>query len=224
MPFDPPADREQPGPPLSPALRESRARMLAAARTVFERDGFHAARVTDIVHLGGLAHGGFYRYFESKEAAFQELAREASARLGTPLDGLRFEPGRLDGLDELMRASVRRYLEAYRLEARFLGLITQISCHDAEVRAIRADSRMRAVARHVEPVRQLQRAGLAESQVSPERMLLGLIGMVEGFADRSFPYGALDRDLATAVDQLSRLCLRAMRLPRGGDLPVGPRV
>lgn len=163
MPFDPPADREQSGPPLPTARRESRARMLAAARMVFERDGLHDARVTDIVHLAGLAHGGFYRHFESKEAAFLELAREASARLGTPLDGLLFEPGRLDGLGDLMRASVRRYLEAYRLEARLLGLVRQIGWHDEEVRAIRADSRMRAVARHVEPVRRLQRAGLAEA-------------------------------------------------------------
>src|SRR3712207_7298193 len=53
-----------------------RARLLAAAREVFERDGFLEARVTDISAAAGVAHGSFYTYFGSKTAVFRALVAE----------------------------------------------------------------------------------------------------------------------------------------------------
>ena len=50
-----------------------RARLLAAAREVFERDGFLDARVTDISAAAGVAHGSFYTYFRSKTEVFRVL-------------------------------------------------------------------------------------------------------------------------------------------------------
>src|SRR5688500_10413505 len=49
-----------PGLPTTERGRRMRARLLAAAREVFERDGFLDARVTDISAAAGVAHGSFY--------------------------------------------------------------------------------------------------------------------------------------------------------------------
>lgn len=55
---------------------ERRAQLLAAARSVFARKGYHQAGVADIVDDVGVARGTFYRYFESKRAVFQVVLEQ----------------------------------------------------------------------------------------------------------------------------------------------------
>jgi len=55
---------------------ERRAQLLAAARSVFARQGYHRAGVADIVDAVGVARGTFYRYFESKRAVFQVVLEQ----------------------------------------------------------------------------------------------------------------------------------------------------
>ena len=64
---------------------ETRARLLGAAKEVFEQDGFLDARISDIAERAGLSHGSFYHYFESKEEVFREVAAEVEQRLSEPL-------------------------------------------------------------------------------------------------------------------------------------------
>ena len=45
----------------------TRQKLLDAARVVFERDGFHDARLADIVQEAQVATGTFYNYYNSKE-------------------------------------------------------------------------------------------------------------------------------------------------------------
>lgn len=56
----------------------TRAELLDAARTVFARQGFHAASVDDVAEAAGYTKGAVYSNFESKEALFLALF-EASA-------------------------------------------------------------------------------------------------------------------------------------------------
>src|SRR5581483_7963611 len=68
----------------------NRQALLAAARRVFERDGFVAARITDIADEAGLAHGSFYSHFQSKEDALAAVLGEVGEEmlhLGPPLAG-----------------------------------------------------------------------------------------------------------------------------------------
>ncbi|MBM3213838.1 TetR/AcrR family transcriptional regulator [Candidatus Poribacteria bacterium] len=64
--------------------------ILAAAVQVFARDGFHAARISDIADLAGVGHGTIYLYFETKEAllltVFDELMSEAIADVKSAAD------------------------------------------------------------------------------------------------------------------------------------------
>jgi AcrR family transcriptional regulator len=58
-----------------------RAELLEAARRVFERDGYHAATVSDIVRAAGLSQGAFYLYFPDKKAIFAALQEEMATLL-----------------------------------------------------------------------------------------------------------------------------------------------
>lgn len=61
---------------------ERRQQILLAARDVFAKHGYHAAKIDDIVAAAGVARGTFYLYFEDKRAIFGELIDRAFARLG----------------------------------------------------------------------------------------------------------------------------------------------
>jgi AcrR family transcriptional regulator len=55
---------------------QNRAKLLAAARTVFAEKGVGEATARDIVRATDLATGTFYNYFRDKEEVFQALLRE----------------------------------------------------------------------------------------------------------------------------------------------------
>ena len=60
--------------PRSRKGEQTRARLLDAAKEIFEENGFLEARISDIAERAGLSHGAFYHYFDSKEQIFREIA------------------------------------------------------------------------------------------------------------------------------------------------------
>jgi TetR/AcrR family fatty acid metabolism transcriptional regulator len=64
----------------APAPDKRRA-ILDAAITVFARQGFHSARVSDVAAEAGVAYGLVYHYFDSKEQMLSELFSERWALL-----------------------------------------------------------------------------------------------------------------------------------------------
>src|SRR2546421_12877624 len=73
--------RDMDAEPRSAKGRRTRARLLEAGKTIFERDGFLQARISDIAAEANVSHGSFYHYFDSKEALFREIAEEVEVRL-----------------------------------------------------------------------------------------------------------------------------------------------
>src|ERR1700734_3377661 len=63
-------------PPRSARGTRTRAKLVPAARTVFERDGSLHPRVTDISAEAHTATGSFYTYFDSKEEIFEAVLAE----------------------------------------------------------------------------------------------------------------------------------------------------
>src|SRR3954471_872217 len=61
--------------------RKTMRRLLDAAMVVFEKRGFHAARVDDIVKVAKTSHGTFYLYFANKEDLFHAMAADAGAAM-----------------------------------------------------------------------------------------------------------------------------------------------
>jgi AcrR family transcriptional regulator len=68
---------------LRPQGRKTMQRLLDAGRQVFEKHGFHAARVDDIVKTAKTSHGTFYLYFANKEDLFKALALDAMGQMET---------------------------------------------------------------------------------------------------------------------------------------------
>ncbi len=66
--------------PLAPEDR--RASLLAAAREVFSAKGYHAANVSDIIEVAGVARGTFYNHFESKREVFAAVLAALMAEIG----------------------------------------------------------------------------------------------------------------------------------------------
>src|ERR1700722_9928197 len=72
--------------PRSPKGEVTRARLVKAAKEIFERDGLFDARITDIAKRAKVSYGAFYHYFDTKEQVFREVAATQERRLTAPAD------------------------------------------------------------------------------------------------------------------------------------------
>lgn len=58
--------------------KKTMRKLLDAAMVVFEKRGYHAARVDDIVKVARTSHGTFYLYFANKEDLFRALLTDVA--------------------------------------------------------------------------------------------------------------------------------------------------
>jgi AcrR family transcriptional regulator len=77
-------------PPLPAKPRQLRRRreIMDAAAEVFAKKGYHAATTRDIADRLGMQPGSLYYYFESKEAALEEICRIGGAEFGDHLESV----------------------------------------------------------------------------------------------------------------------------------------
>jgi len=201
-----------PDTPRSPKGVRTRARLVEAAKKVFQRDGFLDARIADIADTAKLAPGSFYHYFESKEQIFREVAQAQEQRLTAPPDEA---PN--SGLDdespwERIRRANRLYLERYRDEAALMGVIEQVSRYDQHVNAARMATMKHFVERAERAIRRLQKEGLADQRIEPATAADALGAMVARFAELWLVQGYREYDFDAAVEQLTILWANALGL------------
>jgi len=92
--------------------RKTLRKLLDAGIVVFDRRGFHAARVDDICKLAKTSHGTFYLYFSSKEDLFRALLADVSQEMVALSESLpSIGPG-ADGYRDL-RAWLERFYDLY---------------------------------------------------------------------------------------------------------------
>jgi TetR/AcrR family transcriptional repressor of nem operon len=85
--------------------QKTKERILAAARKVFQRQGYQATGVDKVMEEAGLTAGGFYAHFESKQALLAEtLVHSASQAQGS-------REKWLEGLSATARA--RSFIDGY---------------------------------------------------------------------------------------------------------------
>ena len=205
--------------PRSAKGMRTRARLLDAAKQVFERDGFLEARIVDIAETADIAPGSFYHYFDSKQEIFREVARAQEERLTAPPDELTAIRPDTSPWERIRRAN-RLYLQRYRDEAALMGVIEQVSRYDPEVNAARMTTMKHFVERAERAVRRLQREGLADRRIKPSVAADALGAMVARFAELWLVQGYRDYDFDDAVDQLTILWGNALGLgPPGGPTP-----
>src|SRR5262249_14130346 len=135
----------------------TRARLLAAAKEIFEEHGFLEARITDISERAGLSHGAFYHHFDSKEAVFRELAESLDEELAGPMESVILARDAVPDPKERLYISLRRHLEHYRSEAKIMGVVEQVARYDDYVGEVRAKSSGRHREDIAASIRRLQR-------------------------------------------------------------------
>jgi AcrR family transcriptional regulator len=192
----------------------TRAALVAAARTVFERDGFVDARITDITKEAGVASGTFYTYFDGKEEIFQAVVEAVQEDMLHPR--LRERLGDED-VFALIDAANRDYLLAYKRNARLMALFEQVAQIDDEFRELRRQRGAAFVRRNAKMIRRLQKTGRADPELDPLIAAHALSGMVGRIAYSVFNLGEripFER-LVTTLNQLWANALKLDQKPPG---------
>jgi AcrR family transcriptional regulator len=184
---------------------ERRAKLLAAARDVFGREGYHAASMDAVARRAGVTKPILYDHFPSKrdlylaliDADLEAVRRTVSEALSAPT-----------GNRERIRASFQAYFDFVDEHGPGFRLLMQ--------EVVGADRDLR---RRVGRVRSSILAEVAElivreseGRLDPahaETVALALVGMVETAAQRSDPNGD-PAARSEAVDTLVRLAWRGI--------------
>ena len=199
----------------APATRKgvlTRARLLAAAKLVFEEDGFFDARISDIASRAEVSHGTFYTYFSSKPEIFREVALAVEDELGSPLGSIILDRSSSAGPRQRIREAIRDYLERYRAQARIISVIEQVSRHDADLMAARSSSHVAARRLVAESIARLHRRGVVDASLDPEIASAVLGSMMDRFPELWLAEGKLDCSFDTGVEQLTAIFMNALRL------------
>ena len=108
--------------------REGTARLdaiLAAAESVFARDGYQLARMEDIAETAELAKGTLYYYFKSKDEIFARLLERESGKV---LDEVRRRIPEPSTFREALEQTVLFYLEYFEANRGFLKMVLPSMC------------------------------------------------------------------------------------------------
>jgi AcrR family transcriptional regulator len=154
----------------------TRARLLRHARAVFEKRGYGAASVADIVNASGLARGTFYVHFKSKREIFIAVVHSVRADL---LEGQMRPMEGTGTVRDTVRFAIEQYLKAFKASARMINLIEEISISDRVVRAAWMETRDALQANTVHALTRLRERGLADFEGDPRIMSMVVGGMVE---------------------------------------------
>jgi AcrR family transcriptional regulator len=195
-------------PPRTARGARTRAALVAAARTVFERDGYLNARLTDITAEASCSTGSFYTYFTNKEEIFAAVLEEAQEEM--------LHPHVREVVDDedpiaVIEASNRAYLVAYERNAKLMRLLEQVATIDDDVRELRRRRGLLFAERNARSIRDLQARGLADPELDPVLAARALSSMVGRMANSVYVLGD-HVDLDVLVDTLTRLWANALRL------------
>jgi AcrR family transcriptional regulator len=194
--------------PLTERGRRTRDRLVAAAREVFEEQGFNDTTMSDVAARAGVSHGTVYVYFDSKSALLAEVVDSLLSDVRGYLRGI-------EGDDPAARVAEAnlRYLKVYTSHARLLQVVEQVATSDQRFATVLADFRARHVARVADGIGRLQSHGLVPGDVDADVAAAALSAMVEGYARHSPGYNAEE-----VYPMLTRLWLRALGL----EWPTNP--
>jgi AcrR family transcriptional regulator len=190
----------------------TRARLLEAAKSIFEENGFLDARISDIADRAGLSHGSFYHYFESKEEIFREVALAVDEKLSAPVGSVILDHASRAKPRERIREAIRRHLESYREEARIMGVIEQMSRYDAELNAALSERHSQQNRQVADSIRQLQRHGLADPRLDPLLAAAVVGSMTTRFEELWIVQGFVDCTFEQGADQLTMIFLNALQI------------
>lgn len=188
----------------------TKAALVAAARAVFERDGFVDARVADIVGDANVAHGTFYLYFSSKEDVLKAvvLANQDA------IDGAaRDQSGPHDATaHHAIEAANRSYIESWARHHRLMQAWSIAAGIHPDIAKLLDEQIERNIARNERALRRMQAAGRVAADIDPGYTARALTSMVMQFCIHTFRHGPDGVDVAKAVQTVTDLWCRGIQL------------
>jgi AcrR family transcriptional regulator len=143
---------------------------------VFDKRGYHAARVDDIVKVAKTSHGTFYLYFANKEDLFRTL----TADVAEEMTGLSKSLGAIDAGDggyRELRAWLGRFADIYEHYGPVIRAWTEAETDGTEFGRI-GTSVLNTFTRTL--VDRIRESGGA-SELDPHVAALALVAMIERF-------------------------------------------
>jgi AcrR family transcriptional regulator len=199
-------------------LRTRRA-LVAAAKEVFETTPFAEARITDITAHARVATGTFYRYFDTKEEIFREVAAEvltdmsAAPRQAPPDDA--------DPIAAIAHAS-RQYFLGILRHAGIARSIEQLALRDGSVAGARRRTVVDGVRRAERWIRDLQHRGICDTGIDPWTTAMVLHTMnVRVAYDHLLP-SKDERDIDALVEAVTHVWARTVGLEQVNPGPPTP--
>jgi AcrR family transcriptional regulator len=158
-----------------------RARILEAALTCFDRNGFHRTTMQDIVKESELSPGAIYGYFDSKVAIVEAVAAERHHVERNLLTEALKSADPIAG----MMIFVKKYFDwlgdGRELRSRRVGVqVWAEALHDARMRASVAAG-LAPLPAIVRAIRAAKRRKRLPSTVNPEGLARVLLAMIQGF-------------------------------------------
>ena len=202
--------------PRSGKGAQTRARLLEAAKAVFEEHGFLDARISDIADRAGLSHGSFYNYFDSKEQIFREVALSVDEALSAPMRDVILADSPATPAERLQEA-LRLHFASYRDEARLMGVIEHLVRYDPEVGAIRAQRHDVYREQVAESIRSLQVRGLAKPGLDADVAAAAIGALTWRFAEVWLVEEMIERDFDHTVEQVTKLLVNMLYLEPGAN-------
>ena len=213
----------RPSRPLTRKGERTRRALVDGARRVFERDGYHEARLADIAAESGVSVGTFYLYFDQKDqvlAAVLQQVEDEMIRAGRPSGRSAGRQGQESGppyLAARIAAANRAYFAAYRERAGLMLLLEEVATLSPEFRRIRSRRGWSFTERNAACIARLQQEGLVDPGLDPVLAARALSGMVARMAYHEFVLVASGRDhqmdgAGDGADALDRLTETATRL------------
>ncbi|HEU0102842.1 MAG TPA: TetR family transcriptional regulator [Mycobacteriales bacterium] len=184
---------------------------MSAAREIFARDGYVAARINDISQRAEVATGSFYTYFNNKAEIFTAVFDAVQEEMLHPRIAA---DGAHDDIVAHIEANNRAYLELYRSNAALMAVIEQMVTVNDEFRAMRRERGRAFAARNARSISRLQAQGLADPDLDADVAARAISGMVSRLAYATF---VLEDDVPfeTLVATTTRLWVNALRIPVG---------
>ena len=194
--------------------RDTRNKLLAAARDIFSRIGFMQVRVTDITELAGVASGTFYTYFDSKEDIFREIAADVLDEMEHAAkrdpDNVERDPGRD------LEYATRQYFLCCQRNARIARSIEELAGRDRAIGGARRAVVYRGVKRIERWIQRLQQQGLCDPDIETWHTALALHAMNVTAAYDQFVHRDEPTDTEVLVKAVSRIWRRAVGLESAG--------
>ena len=157
--------------------RRTRDGLIAAARSVFERQGFAATRMGDIAAEAGVSHGTVYTYFDTKEDVLAATMEQLIEQLLQSIRGADLT----DPVARIANAN-ERYLNAFSANAPLLRVVEEVSVTDERFSLILDDLRSTHMQRVAAQIRRQQQDGTVHRDLDPRATAAALCAMVEGFS------------------------------------------